>query len=170
MLTSNPDIYAIGDCAETVSLVKKEPFVSGLAVPAEKQAMVAALDIVGKSRPYKGSIGAFSSIIGNTEIASCGLTMNRAGEESMQSKITSTIRPGWFGESPQPTTLKLIYSGSDGKVLGCQSVGPGSAERVNIASIAIYAGMTVHDLAMVELCYCPAHSDTNDILAQAGLF
>ena len=51
--------------------------------------------------------------------------------------------------------------------LGGQCVGPGSAERINLISMAIKQGMTLHDLANIEMAYCPAVSNVYDALIGA---
>jgi NADH oxidase (H2O2-forming) len=165
MQTSNPDIYAIGDCVQVRSLIDGRDTAMQLAVAAYKQGVIAGCNIVGQKRTYKGALNTFVIKLGDLEAASTGFTSDDA-KEPMAGKAKGSLVPEWCGGKDQ-IEVKLIAS-RDGRLQGCQAVGKGAAERVNIASTALQARFTVHDLAETELCYCPAISDTYDVLMQAA--
>ena len=67
-----------------------------------------------------------------------------------------------------PISLKLIYA-PDGKILGAQAVGAdGADKRIDVIATAIHAGMTVDDLADLELAYAPPFSSAKDPVNIAG--
>jgi NADH oxidase (H2O2-forming) len=165
MQTSDPDIYAIGDCVEIKSRIDGRDTLMQLAVAAYKQGVVAGNHICGQSRPYHGALCTFATKIGSLEAAATGFA-SEDSPESVSGKASGSIRPEWC-HSGGRATVKLI-SARNGKLLGCQAVGEGASERVNIASAAIQAGFSAYDLSETELCYCPAVSDTYDILMQAA--
>ena len=58
-----------------------------------------------------------------------------------------------------PLTLKLLYAPGSGKLLGAQVVGAeGVDKRLDVLATGLQAGMTVHDLADLELAYAPPFS------------
>lgn len=66
MCTSDPDIYAVGECAEHRGKVY------GLVAPGLEQAAVAASSISGKSGRYQGSIAASRLKVVGTQVFSMG--------------------------------------------------------------------------------------------------
>ena len=59
MLTSDENIYAVGDAVEVVDFVSKQPAYVPLAGPANKQGRIAADNICGISSSYTGTKGLF---------------------------------------------------------------------------------------------------------------
>ena len=168
MQTNVPDVYAVGDCVQVKSLIDGRDWMMQLAVAAYKQGMVAAYNIAGKSRTYDGALSTFASRIGDIEAAATGFNSHSAGDDIVIGKATDFTKPEWCGIG-QSITVKLIFEKSSGKLLGAQTAGlEGAAERVNIASTAIQAGMDAEKLSKVELCYCPQVSQTYDVLMQAA--
>ncbi len=90
-----------------------------------------------------------------------------AGYKPVAGKITSHIMPEYFPDNPQ-ITIKIIFDGESGKILGAQAIGEkGAAERINIISTAIEFNISPEDLARTELAYCPAVSEVYDPLLRA---
>ncbi len=168
MQTSVPDIYAVGDCVQLKSLIDKRDWMMQLAVAAYKQGVVAGMNIAVREKLYKGALTTFVSKIGELEIAATGFNSHFAGENIVVGKARALTKPEWCGGGSE-ITVKIIADKGTGKILGCQAVGKeGVAERVNVASTAIQAGFTVHELSETELAYCPAVSQTYDALMQAA--
>jgi peroxiredoxin family protein/rhodanese-related sulfurtransferase/TusA-related sulfurtransferase len=68
-----------------------------------------------------------------------------------------------------PLTIKLIFSPSDGKLLGAQTAGvSGADKRIDVLAVAIRAGMTVYDLEDLELAYAPPYGSAKDPVNYAG--
>ena len=66
--------------------------------------------------------------------------------------------------------LKLLFDPASGKVLGAQVVGPkGVDKRIDVLATAIRAGMTVDDVADLELCYAPPYGSAKDAVNLAGM-
>jgi rhodanese-related sulfurtransferase len=67
------------------------------------------------------------------------------------------------------SSMKVIFETDTGRVLGAQIVGAGGADkRCDVLAVAIRAGMTVYDLARLELCYAPPFSSAKDPVNMAG--
>ncbi|MDY7010630.1 MAG: rhodanese-like domain-containing protein, partial [Planctomycetota bacterium] len=65
--------------------------------------------------------------------------------------------------------LKLVADSKTRKLLGAQAIGPGDGDkRINVAAMAITAGMTVDDLANADLCYAPPFSPVMDNIITAA--
>ena len=130
--------------------------------------MIAGENIAGKKSEYEGTVSTFASVVGDLEIACTGLNSHyakQAGIEVVSGKSISTDTPEWFGEKKR--VILKILADRKGRVIGAQSIGRNAFSRINVVSTAISAGMSLADLRNVELSYCPAISQTIDVLHQA---
>ncbi|HRT96654.1 MAG TPA: rhodanese-like domain-containing protein, partial [Planctomycetota bacterium] len=65
--------------------------------------------------------------------------------------------------------LKLIADRRTRKLLGAQAVGAGeAAKRIDVAATALVAGMTVDQVANLDLCYAPPYSAPLDNIIAAA--
>lgn len=173
METSIPGIYAIGDCVETVSPINHMPWMSQLATTAYRQGITAGTNAAGGYDSFEGSLTTFVSVVGNMEVAATGFNQffaKMAGYNVVIGKASGLTKPDWYPGGKE-VTVKVLADAATGKIIGGQAIGEdGAAARVNLISVAIKAGMNVHDLYGVELAYCPAVSETYDPLSKACEF
>ncbi len=171
MQTSIKDVYAAGDCIQSVSLINKKTFSALLATTAYKQGTIAGINAAGGKIEYDGSLGTFVSKIGSMEIAATGFNSEfakKSGYEIVMGKAKAAIKPDWFPGSKK-LTLKIVAEKGSGKILGAQAMGEeGAASRINVISTAIKSEMTLKELIGLELAYCPAVSDVKDVLLIAA--
>ena len=158
MRTSDPDIYAVGDCIQGMCRITGGPTASRIAPPALHQGRVAGLNAIGVETVYNGSTGAFVTVIGDVEFASAGLKSSD-GHGLQSAKMTVGHRPDYMGA--RDVVLKMV-SDENGRLLGAQACGPGAASIVNRLVVAISAGMTVQELGECEFAYCPPVNDIFD--------
>ncbi len=152
MRTNDPDIFAVGDCAE------KNCFFTGKGVPlllASTAAMEAK--IAGSNafqlrliRANKGTLSTFSTKIFGKTFAAAGLTEARAKQEGFTLMIgefrTMDRHPGTLPDA-QAVDIKLIFSRCSGIILGAQISGGNTvAEIINILSLAIQKDTTATEL------------------------
>lgn len=152
MRTSDPDIFAVGDCAE------KKCFFTGKDVPlllASTAAMEAK--IAGSNafqlrliRANKGTISTFSTKIFGKTFAAAGLTEARARQEGYCLMVgefrTMDRHPGTLPDA-QAVNIKMIFSRCSGIILGAQISGGNTvAEIINILSLAILKDITATEL------------------------
>ena len=149
MRTEDPNIFAVGDCAEKRDFSTRK--VSGLmlASTASTEARIAGMNLFGLSvlKSFKGTIAIFSTAIGDHGFGSAGLTEAVAKREGFE------IVTGVFdGVDKHPSTLpgvhrqliKLIVARDSGAVLGGEVVsGTSAGELVNLIGFMIQNRMTV---------------------------
>ena len=151
MRTSDPDIFAVGDCAQ------KKCFFTGKGVPlllastATMEAKIAGSNIfhLRLIRANKGTISTFATKIFGKTFAAAGLTEDRARQEGfclMKGEFRTMDRhPGSLPDA-QEVNIKLIFSRCSGVILGAQiSGGNAVAEMINILSL-IQKGLTATEL------------------------
>ena len=171
MRTSVPDIYAAGDCVESLDLVSGQPCYVPLGSTANKQARVAALNICGGDDRFPGVLGSTVCKVFDFCAARTGLTESaarRCGYEVVTVLVPDVDRAHYM-PSAKPIILKLVVDAKNRRLLGAQAVGPGNGDkRIDVAATAITAGMTVDQVSKLDLCYAPPYSPALDCLITAA--
>lgn len=175
METNIKDVYACGDCVESIHLVTKRPTVCQLGTTAVRQARVAGINAAGGYAIFPGVLGASVTKLFEMEIGTVGLTESaaqRAGIETVSMVLSGKTRASYY-PGAMPITVKLVVEKETEKVIGAQIIGgEGVAPRINALSYAITKEMTLRELAKAETCYAPPVAETWDpvtLTAQAIL-
>lgn len=174
LLTSDPNIYAVGDVIEVEHLVTGEPTMIPLAGPANKQGRFCADNIAGINNTYDSSQGTSVAKVFDMTVAATGLNDKQLiamGKELNKDYKMTVIHPrshaGYY-PGGYPLTLKVIFD-MDGKILGAQSVGTNGVEkRIDVIATAMRFGATIYDLTKLELAYAPPYSSAKDPVNMAG--
>jgi len=161
MITSDPNIFAIGDCAEKFCFFTGKPTATRLASVAAREARIAAANLFEpRRRRNKGTIGVFSTMIGGTATGVAGLT-ERAAREFGFNLVTGEAaavdkHPGSMPGAKE-LRVKLIFDRNSRKLLGGEACGGVTAgEIANVMAQAIAAGMTANDIALSQIGTHPA--------------
>lgn len=169
--TSDPLIYAAGDCADSYHVVTGEKTWIPLALRANRAGWAAADNICGRGIELPGVAGTAVFKVLEMEVARTGLSVEeatRAGFDPLAVQITSRSRAGIYPGS-QPIHVAMVADRGSGRLLGAQLVGTDQAAlRVNAAAVALHAGMTVADFSQSDLAYAPPFGPTWDPLLVAA--
>ncbi|MCI9285921.1 MAG: FAD-dependent oxidoreductase [Muribaculaceae bacterium] len=170
--TSDKNIYAVGDAIEYIHPITGKPWLNYLAGPANRQARIVADNMVmGDTTKYEGAIGTSIAKVFDMTVAATGLPAKRLKSDGI-GYLSATIHPsshaGYYPDA-LPMTIKVVFSPSDGKLLGAQIVGyDGVDKRIDILAQIIKSGGTVTDLTKIEQAYAPPFSSAKDPVALAG--
>jgi NADPH-dependent 2,4-dienoyl-CoA reductase/sulfur reductase-like enzyme/rhodanese-related sulfurtransferase len=169
---SAPDVYAVGDAIEVVDAVTGAPAVVPLAGPANRQGRAAADHLFGRSGGRTPVLGTAIVRVFDVVAATTGRpekALAAAGIPCHALHLHPGHHAGYY-PGAMPLHLKLIFSPDDGKILGAQATGrEGVDKRIDVIATAIRAGMTVHDLADLELAYAPPFGSAKDPVNLAGM-
>ncbi len=171
MQTSDPDIYAAGDCVESKDLMTGKPCFVPLGSTANKQGRVAAVNICGGDDHFPGVLGSTVCKVFDFCVARTGLSESAAREQGYDVITVLAPAPDKAHFMPQAKVLmlKLIADRTTRKLLGAQAIGPGAGDkRIDIAAMALTTGMTVDQLANVDLCYAPPFAPAMDNIITAA--
>jgi NADPH-dependent 2,4-dienoyl-CoA reductase/sulfur reductase-like enzyme len=168
--TSLPNVYAAGDCCESFHKVSRRWVNIPLGDIANKQGRVAGRNIGGKPLTFDGIVGAQSFRLFSLECAATGISEQEAIACGYQP--ASNITWGNAMSTAMGTSkigLKLIADRSSGKLLGAQAVGlTGVVGRINVLSVALWAGMDLDQIGWLDLAYAPPFSAAWDIIHNAA--
>ena len=170
MQTSDPDIYAAGDCTEGRHLITGEPCFIPLGSTANKEGRVAAINICGGKDIFSGVLGTAVVKVFDYTVARTGLGEEEARHAGFD--VVTVLSPSPDKAHYYPTArmimMKLIADKKSRRLLGLQVVGPGEGDkRVDVAATAITARMTVDDVAHLDLAYAPPYSPAMDNIITA---
>lgn len=170
--TSDPHIWAVGDVIEVRDAVTDQWGVIPLAGPANRQGRIAADNIFGRASRYDGTWGTAILRLFRLSAGCTGASeksLRRAGLAYETVHLHPGSHAGYF-PGAEPIALKILFAPDTGRLLGAQAVGrDGVDKRLDVLATALKAGMTVHDLAELELAYAPPFGSAKDPVNMAGM-
>jgi len=129
--TSDPDIYAAGDCAETVDLVTKQATYMPLGSTANKMGRVAAINVTGGDEAFPGVVKTMAVKIFDYSVGRTGM-LEREARDAGYDVVTAVV-PAPDRAHYYPTNKviiqKIIAERSTGRILGLQVAGPGDSVK-----------------------------------------
>ncbi|MFC6239201.1 FAD-dependent oxidoreductase [Longivirga aurantiaca] len=168
--TSDPSIWAVGDAIQVIDAVTGVPGVVPLAGPANRQGRTAADSILGRARTSQPVLGTAVVKVFGLTAAVTGPTSRRLTAAGVEHHVVH-LHPGshaGYYPGAKPVHLVLLFT-PEGRVLGAQAVGKdGVDKRIDVIATALRAGMTVDDLAELELAYAPPFGSAKDPVNMAG--
>ncbi|MBB5119166.1 flavoprotein oxidoreductase [Streptomyces eurocidicus] len=165
------NIWAGGDCVEVLDLVSGRTRHIALGTHANKHGQVIGSNVGGGYATFPGVVGTAVSKVCELEIGRTGLLEAQATEAGLRfvsATTESTSRAGYY-PGARPMTVKMLAERRTGRLLGVQIVGgEGAAKRVDVAAVALTAGMTVEQLTALDLGYAPPFSPVWDPVLMAA--
>jgi NADPH-dependent 2,4-dienoyl-CoA reductase/sulfur reductase-like enzyme/rhodanese-related sulfurtransferase len=162
MQTTDPDIYAVGDCVELLHRVTGKKTRAPFGDLANLEGRVAGENAaLGNSVTFPGTIHTGVCKVFDFNAGSTGLSESRARQEGYKNVATvinaSLDKPEFMGA--KLIISKMVVDADTGRILGVQCVGPGDvSKQVAIAAMAILGKLTVADLVNADLPYAPPFS------------
>ncbi len=161
MRTSDPDIFAIGDCAGKRDFFTRRDTTVMLASTATAEARVAGANLYQLKvvRENKGTIAIYSTYVDGLVLGSAGLTRTSAKKENFE-----IIEGNVEGVDKHPRSLpgankikvRLIFSRQSGILMGGQVAGGISAgEMINIIGMAIQQRVSLTELETLQMATHP---------------
>ncbi|MFI5523382.1 FAD-dependent oxidoreductase [Streptomyces platensis] len=158
-------IWAGGDCVEVLDLISGRTRHIALGTHANKHGQVIGANVGGGYATFPGVVGTAVSKVCDLEIARTGLLEREAlsaGLRFVTATVEATNRAGYY-PGARPMHVKMLAERRTGRLLGVQIVGrEGAGKRVDIAAVALTAGMTVERMTALDLGYAPPFSPVWD--------
>ncbi len=170
-LTTDQDIYAIGDAVEVVQQASSAPMHLPLAGPAQKQAYSVASHIHGKMSINNGYLGTSVLKLFSSTVASVGMNEKKLDMAGIKYNFVYIIPGDRVSLMPgvKPLHLKVLFHGVTGKILGAQAVGEGLVEkRIDVIATAMKFHAGIDELKDLELAYAPHFGSAKDPVNIAG--
>ncbi|MGD0276375.1 MAG: FAD-dependent oxidoreductase [Syntrophales bacterium] len=166
MQTSDPDIYATGDCVETLNLITKKKVLAPLGDLANLQGRVAGENAASENCvTFPGTIQTGACKVFDYSAGSTGISEFAAKKMGYENLITvisvGTDKP--FYMDGYLLVTKLVADKTSGRILGAQCIGPGNvSKQVAQWAMALQGGMSVDQIINSDLPYAPPFSQAID--------
>jgi NADPH-dependent 2,4-dienoyl-CoA reductase/sulfur reductase-like enzyme/rhodanese-related sulfurtransferase len=172
MQTNIPDIYAVGDCAESFSIITGKSLYVPLGTTANKTGRIAGDIITGGNLEFKGILPTSIFKLFNLAIAQTGLTEKQALKEGFEPVVAHNIKynqSSYFKESRE-MIIKTVTDKKSGRIIGAQIIGErGVDKRIDIFATAITFKAKASDLFNLDLAYAPPFSTAKDPVMYSGM-
>ena len=165
--TSDPFIYAAGDCIEAWYMVNGKKIITALATHSNRNGRVIGRNIhFGNIVPFLGSLNTFGAEIFGTTVVSVGITESAAGKEGLA--VLSSVRKG--------TTRKKMFDGEDfwaklitdpakQTLIGAQMLGPREVSRIGERVILMIGEeIPLARISQYETVFSPPLSNAYDLI------
>jgi len=169
--TSDPDIYAAGDCADAFHAITGKKTWIPLALIANRAGWTAADNVCGISAQLPKIVGTSVFKVFDMQVARTGLTVKEAQKAgfdpvsvTIKSRSKAHAHPG-----SQPIWVHMVGDKKSGRLLGVQIVGKdGAAHRINAPAVAIHAEMSVARFFETDMAYAPPFGPVWDPMLTAA--
>lgn len=166
--TSDPDIYAAGDCIELINQITGEPIYLPMGSLANRHGRVIAENLAGNHTEFSGVVGAFLIKVFDVNVGAVGLSEHAAWKAGLKFKSiwgSFPDKPDYYPEF-QAFTTKIIYD-ENNRLLGLQAVGKGDiCRRVDVFSSFLQHKGALENLLDFEHGYAPPYAEASDPLYQ----
>ncbi len=170
--TSDPDIFAGGDCAENTNIITGEKVFTPMGSTANKHGRIIGENLTGGDEKFRGVLGTVAVKVLDLNVGKTGLTerdAKRLGYDYVTAMVGGHDRPHYMPDA-KLITVKLVAEATTGRVLGAQAFGEGEVvKRIDVIATAITLGGTVGDLSDIDLAYAPPYSSPIDNVAVAAM-
>ncbi|MBL9172595.1 MAG: FAD-dependent oxidoreductase [Verrucomicrobiales bacterium] len=170
--TSDPHIWAVGDAIEVRDAITGAWSLMALAGPANRQGRIVADNLFGRASAYRGSWGTAILRVFDLTAGCTGAnekTLRAAGISYQALHLHPGSHAGYY-PGAEPIALKILFAPDTGRLLGAQAVGrDGVDKRLDVLATALQAGMTVDDVAGLELAYAPPFGSAKDPVNLVGM-
>lgn len=163
MRTSDPDIYAAGDCALVTNRMTGQRQWSAMGSTANISGRLAALRMAGSTQgaDYPGVLGTGVAKLPGANMGRTGLTEKAAREAGfdVETVVTVTDDKAHYYPGAGSFLTKMLCDRKTHKLLGLQVMGKGAVDKMtDIAVTAISLGATLEDLQYCDFAYTPPFS------------
>ncbi|CAF0720656.1 unnamed protein product [Didymodactylos carnosus] len=178
MRTSITDIYAIGDCVAIPYAPTGQPANIALATNAVRTGLVAAHHIANPKSDLKlpSIVGTNGIYVFDNRLAATGMSEEAAklaGMDVLSSTFEDNDRPEFMNdEGLERVKCKMVYDAKTRKLLGAQIGSYGKtnhSEAIFYLALAIDKGMTIEQVAIVDLYFLPHYNKPLNYLLQTAL-
>ncbi len=169
--TSDPDIYAGGDCVEVTNLITRKQTLVPMGSTANKHGRVIGTNITGGSETFPGVVGTAAVKVFDLNAGRTGLNETQAREAGFD--VITALVPSFDHATYYPGArdimVKLVAEKSSGRLLGGQVIGTGDvSKRIDVLATALTLGADVDVLANIDLSYAPPYNSAMDPLHHAA--
>ncbi|MEW6629516.1 MAG: NAD(P)/FAD-dependent oxidoreductase, partial [Pseudomonadota bacterium] len=159
MRTTNPAIFAAGDCADSGP---------NLTPVSANEGRIAGKNLLAGKDEREVNYPPIPSVVFTLpQLASVGLSEAAAHEKGLDFDTRFGKTAGWYSSlrvGARHTAYKVLVDRSAGKILGAHLIGPGAEEQINLFAMAMAAGLTANRIKGIIFAYPSFASDIGSMV------
>jgi rhodanese-related sulfurtransferase len=169
MRTSDPDIFAAGDCVVVKNQISGSTLYLPMGSMANRQGRVVGTNLAGGDARFEGAVGSWVCKIFESSMAGAGMSLETAlmSDYDAMSVLLVQLDRAHFYPTKELMTLELVVDRTTRQILGIQgfgSAGDAMVGRINAVAATLKYRPTVADISNLEMAYSPPFSSAVDIL------
>ena len=173
MQTSDPDIYAGGDCVVIENVVTGKIGYFPLGSLANSQGRIIGTNIAGGRETFDGVVGTYIIKLFDFAFSGTGLSLRTALHEGFDAFSTHVIMSdhSHFYPKRDMVSLEIVVERRTGRVLGLQGAcrnGDSLKGRIDTMAAILKFRPTLRDVSSLELAYAPPFGSAMDVLNAAA--
>ena len=173
--TSDPSVYAIGDCATVYDNSIGQTSYIALATNAVRSGLIAGSNICGKAVESNGVQGSSGLNLYGLKMVGTGQTVETAagyGIEALATDLTDSQKPAFMdevGANPE-VKIRIVYRKDNHEVIGAQLMSEYDMSGViHMLSLAIQEKVTIERLALLDIFFMPHFNQPYNYITKAAL-
>ncbi len=171
--TTDPDIYAAGDCIATTNLVTGKDAYAPLGSLANREGRIVGDNMAGHATTMNGVVGSFIMKAFDRCIGATGITYEAAVAEGFDADyaLTAPSDRAHFYPGEAIAVFQLVFDKRTRRVLGMQGFGmmnDSISARIDAAAVMISKGAVIEDFMLAEMAYAPPFSSAIDSINAAA--
>ena len=170
--TSDPDVYAVGDCASIYSNALQAETYIALATNAVRSGIVAGHNVGGTKLDAIGVQGSNGISIFGYNMVSTGLSVKAAEKNGIKVKYSDfedLQRPGFMKENAK-VKIRLVYEEDSRRLVGAQMASTEDISMgIHVFSLAIEEGVTIDKLKLLDIFFLPHFNQPYNYITMAAL-
>ncbi|MDY6062757.1 MAG: FAD-dependent oxidoreductase [Erysipelotrichaceae bacterium] len=170
--TSDPNVYAIGDCATIWDNARNRENYIALATNAVRSGLVAGHNICGTEIETAGVAGSSALMIYEHKLVCTGLSVEAAKREGIEvdyQDFEDTQKPAFMEVENPKVKIRIVYRKDNKVVVGCQlSSTYDMSATINMFSLAIQKQVTIGELALCDIFFMPHFNQPYNYITMAA--
>ncbi len=171
--TSDPDVYAIGDCATIYDNARERVNYIALATNAVRSGVIAAHNICGTAVETAGVQGSSALGIYVYKLVCTGLTVSACENEGIKAgyvDLEDTQFPAFMEVENPKVKIRIVYREEDKVILGCQlGSNYDMSSVIHLFSLAVQKKLTMSELALLDIFFMPHFNQPYNYITKAAL-
>lgn len=171
--TSDPDVYAIGDCATVFNNATQTTEYIALATNAVRSGIVAGHNVCGTPLESLGVQGSNGICVFGYNMVSTGLNQaaaKKAGYETLCADFEDLQKPPFIIHGNYNVKLRIVYDKTTRRILGAQMASTGDMSMgIHMFSLAIYKQMTIDEMKLLDIFFLPHFNQPYNYITMAAL-
>lgn len=171
-LTSDPSVYAIGDCATIYDNARQRVNYIALATNAVRSGLIAGHNVCGTNIETEGVQGSSGLMIYNYKLVCTGMSVTAAKKEGLDVDCVDFEdyqKPAFMEVENPKVKIRIVYRKDNKVIVGCQLTSNyDMSAAIHLFSLAIQKRVTIKELALCDIFFMPHFNQPYNYITMAA--